>query len=273
MYNPFYVTHDLNTRIPSESGTLVPVFADGRGNILCQGSDPVREIPGPEMVQVESAPILVGSSGDTVWMVHRISPASLLPPSFRMADLRSLATTLPPSLLGIYGRAIQLARFDLTTTFCGECGAGNRMKEDEIAKICPSCGLLTFPRLSPAIIVRITDGDRILLARSPGFPAGMFSVLAGFVEPGESLEGAVHREILEEVGVRITGLEYFGSQPWPFPDSLMIGFTARYLSGEVRCDGVEIEEAGWFERTRIPSLPGPLSISRALIDDFLAGGA
>ncbi|MFH0966628.1 MAG: NAD(+) diphosphatase, partial [Methanobacteriota archaeon] len=136
--------------------------------------------------------------------------------------------------------------------------------------ICPSCGLITFPRLSPAIIVRITDGDRILLARSPHFPSHMYSVLAGFIEPGESLEATIHREVFEEVGVRVSDLRYFGSQPWPFPDSLMIGFTARYVSGDITCDGVEIEDAQWFTRDQMPELPGILSISRALIDDFLA---
>ncbi|PKL59851.1 MAG: NAD(+) diphosphatase, partial [Methanomicrobiales archaeon HGW-Methanomicrobiales-4] len=183
--------------------------------------------------------------------------------------LRTIGALLSRDTLGILGRAIQLVRFDLITSFCGRCGVENRMKEDEFAKICPFCGLITFPRLSPAIIVRITDGDRILLARSPQFPSGMYSVIAGFVEPGESLEATIHREVFEEVGVRVSDLRYFGSQPWPFPDSLMIGFTARYLSGEIRCDGVEIEDARWFTRDHMPDLPGPLSISRALIEDFL----
>ena len=143
------------------------------------------------------------------------------------------------------------------------------MKEDETAKICPACGFLTFPRISPAIIVRITDNDRILLARSPHFPPGMYSVLAGFIEPGESLEAGILREVHEEVGVRIDNLAYFGSQPWPFPDSLMIGFTARYASGEIRCDGVEIEDAGWYGRENMPGLPGHMSIAHALISDYL----
>jgi NAD+ diphosphatase len=272
MYDPYYNIPDLNTHTPSSTGSLISVFADAQGNILCDTLGPVlTAVPPAELNPLLSPPILIGSTAETNWQVYRVPDNAPLPPWCNLLSLRAIAPSLPRDLLGILGRGVQLARFDQITRFCGRCGAENLMKQDEMAKICPSCDFITFPRLSPAIIVRITKGDRILLARSPGFPHGMYSVLAGFVEPGESLETGVHREVFEEVGVRITDLRYFGSQPWPFPDSLMIGFVARYQSGEIRCDGVEIEDAGWFSRDQMPELPGPLSISRALIDGFLRG--
>jgi NAD+ diphosphatase len=140
----------------------------------------------------------------------------------------------------------------------------------ERAKRCPACGLLSFPRLSPAIIVLVERDDRVLLARGVNFPEGMYSTLAGFVEPGESLEEAVHREIGEEVGVALTDLRYFGSQPWPFPHSLMIGFTARYAGGEIVLDDREIADAAWFTADRMPRVPQKLSIARRLIDSYVA---
>ena len=137
------------------------------------------------------------------------------------------------------------------------------------AKECKTCGRLEFPRVSPAVIVLVEREDTLLLARSPGFPGRFFSVLAGFVNPGESLEEAIHREVLEETGITVKDIAYFGSQPWPFPDSLMIGFTARYVSGEIRIDGDEIVEAGWFTPSHLPQIPGKMSIARQLIDWFV----
>lgn len=275
MYEPPYITPDLNTRTPSITGAYRSVIVDAEGNTLCTNQFPIisEEKPIQQLsFPVSTAtipPIFVGGSPEHNWWVYRLDRNTPLPDGYTFLPLRSIAASLPPNLLGILGRAVQLARFDQTTTFCGRCGATNRMKEEELAKLCPACGLLTFPRLSPAIIVRITDGDRILLARSPQFPSGMYSVLAGFIEPGESLEAGVHREVFEEVGLKITNLQYFGSQPWPYPDSLMIGFIASYHSGDIRCDEVEIEDAQWFDRDKLPELPGPLSISRALIEDYL----
>ena len=272
MYDPSYIVSDLNTHTASSSGSPISVFADAQGNILCKDHQPVlTALPSALLTPYLSSAILIGSSPDTNWWVYRVYDGESLPSEYQLIHLRSIASSLSRDILGILGRAIQLVRFDLTTSYCGTCGVPNQMKNDELAKICPSCGLLTFPRLSPAVIVRITDGDKILLARSPHFPPGMYSVLAGFIEPGESLEVGIHREVFEEVGVKITDLRYFGSQPWPFPDSLMIGFTARHLAGDIRCDDIEIEDAGWYSRDQMPELPGPLSISRALIDDFVQG--
>jgi len=269
MYEPHFVIPDLNTHTPSECSSQY-VFVDSEGHVLCYQDHPVFSEGTPEFLySYIRPPIFIGRSSDMNFRACGITGDALLPPGYLLLHLRSIGASLSRETLGILGRAIQLVRFDMTTSFCGRCGEKTRMKEDELAKLCPSCGLITFPRLSPAIIVRITNGDHILLARSPQFPAHMYSVLAGFIEPGESLEAGLHREVFEEVGIRVSDIQYFGSQPWPFPDSLMIGFTARYYSGEIRCDGVEIEDARWFTRDQMPDLPGPLSISRALIEDFL----
>lgn len=162
-----------------------------------------------------------------------------------------------------------LAHWRRTHRFCGCCGKENSEKCDEQALICPSCQHITYPRISPCIIVLITHGEKLLLARSPHFPEKVYSTLAGFVEAGESLEQTLHREIKEEVGLVVSDVTYFGSQPWPFPDSLMIAFHAKYQSGEIKIDGLEIEDAQWFDQDNLPQLPRPESIGRHLIDAFL----
>jgi NAD+ diphosphatase len=166
-------------------------------------------------------------------------------------------------------RAVQIVDWDRTHRFCGRCGAPLKARETERAKECPKCGLLHFPRLAPAVIVLVERGDQLLMARSRHFAPGVYSVLAGFVEPGEALEEAVEREVLEEVGIRIQDIRYFGSQPWPFPHSLMIGFTARYAGGEIRINDQELEDAGWFTADRLPGQPGKISIARQLIEWFV----
>jgi NAD+ diphosphatase len=177
---------------------------------------------------------------------------------------------LDEDLFWIAARAVQIIDWDRTHQFCGRCGVPLRNKTNERAKECPWCGLLHFPRLAPAIIVLVERGNQLLLARSRHFMPGMYSVLAGFVEPGESLEEAVVREVKEEVGIEIKDIKYFGSQPWPFPHSLMIGFTATYAGGEISLDDKEIEDAGWYAAEKLPRIPGKISIARKLIDGFLA---
>jgi len=163
-------------------------------------------------------------------------------------------------------RASQLLDWQKNHRYCGRCGTPMVRKPTEFAMACPSCSLLNYPRISPAVMVLIERGDELLLARSPHFREGMFSALAGFVEAGETLEQCAHREVREEVGVAITNLRYFRSQPWPFPDSLMIAFFADYVSGDITPDPSEIEAAGWFPRSALPPLPDPVSIARQLID-------
>lgn len=169
------------------------------------------------------------------------------------------------------GRAVQLVEWARTHRFCGRCATPTELVPGERSRRCPACGLGAFPRLSPAMITLVEREDgKALLARGTNFPRGMFSCLAGFVEPGETLEEAVHREVHEEVGLELGELRYYGSQPWPFPHSLMIGFFAQYRGGELRLDEQEIAEADWFSPDDLPMLPGRISIARRLIDDWLA---
>lgn len=193
------------------------------------------------------------------------------PPGYALLGLRALFDRIPGELFRVAGTALQKVEWLRTHGFCSRCGHATERHPVHQAMVCPSCGHLHFPRLAPAVIVLVERGREMLLARSPGFPEGVYSTVAGFVEPGESLEEAVHREIREEVGVEVADLRYFGSQPWPFPHSLMIGFVARWAGGEIRVDGDEIEDARWFTPEDLPPrLPTQVSIARRLVDDFLA---
>jgi NAD+ diphosphatase len=198
-------------------------------------------------------------------------PAEIEPPrGMAFHGLRRLWGRLDEATWKLAGRAVQIVEWDRNHRFCGRCGSETRRQAAELARTCPRCGLQQFPRISPAVIVRVERGDRILLARSPHFAAGVYSTLAGFVEPGESLEETVVREVREEVGVNVANVRYFGSQPWPFPHSLMIGFVADYESGELRPQEGEIEDAGWFGVDDLPGLPSRFSIARELIEEFIA---
>jgi NAD+ diphosphatase len=173
-------------------------------------------------------------------------------------------------LFTIAGRAVQLVEWQRTHRFCGRCGTPTAAVAGERAKRCPTCGLLAFPRLAPAIITLVErDDGRALLARGRAFPIPMYSCLAGFVEPGETLEEAVHREVREEVGIEIDDVRYWASQPWPFPHSLMLGFNARWAGGDIVVDEHEIVDAQWYAPDDLPAIPPGLSIARRLIDDWL----
>ena len=199
------------------------------------------------------------------------APDARAPEGMSFHGLRPLYGQLDDRLFRLAGRAFQIMNWDRTHQFCSQCGHPTRDKEDETAKLCPACGFVSFPVMSPAIIVAVTRDDQILLARAGRFPKEMYSVLAGFVEPGESLEECIRREVKEEVGVDVTNIRYFGSQPWPFPNSLMIGFTAECGGGEIRIDEKEIVDAGWFRADNLPKIPDKLSIARRLIDWFVEG--
>ena len=197
-----------------------------------------------------------------------------LPEGVLAEGLRDAYLRLDEALYGLAGRAVQIVAWDRTHQFCSQCGAPVEALPNERAKRCPSCGLVSYPRISPAIIIAVvkhTDkGQRILLARNHRFPTGRYSVLAGYVEPGETLEECAQREVCEETGIDITNIHYFGSQPWPFPNSLMIGFTADYAGGEITLEDSELADAQWFAADRLPNLPPPMTIARKLIDRFVA---
>jgi len=188
------------------------------------------------------------------------------PKGTEYSGIRALFGSIPDEELAIAAYAARIIRFDRTTRFCGTCGAETRQLRTERAKQCGTCGLVSYPRLSPAIIVLVQREDRVLLARSPRSPPGMYGLVAGFVEPGENLEHAVVREVQEETGIKVKDIRYFGSEPWPFPDSLMVGFIADFAGGELVVDTSEIESAFWFDRNHLPRIPENMSITRALID-------
>jgi NAD+ diphosphatase len=193
------------------------------------------------------------------------------PEGMRFELLRGLWGSLPEELFWIAGRAFQIMDWDRNHQYCGRCGSRTRDRQEERAKICPQCGHIAYPRISPAVIVAIIRDREILLARAHRFAHAMYSVIAGFVEAGESLEQCVRREIAEEVGITVKNLRYFGSQSWPFPNSLMVGFTAEHASGEIRIDPAEIVDARWFTAEVLPRIPDKLSIARRLIDWFVDG--
>ncbi|HOV90401.1 MAG TPA: NAD(+) diphosphatase [Syntrophorhabdaceae bacterium] len=185
-------------------------------------------------------------------------------------SLWQLYDYLDDDIFNIAIRAKQITNWDRTSIFCSRCGSRTKDKDRLRAKECPDCGLVIFPRISPAIIVLVEKEGKILLAKAVRFKEDIYSILAGFVEPGETLEEAVEREVREEVGIEIKNIRYFGSQPWPFPDSLMIGFLAKYKSGRIKIDKEEIVDARWFSPENLPNIPGNISIARRMIDWFLS---
>jgi NAD+ diphosphatase len=191
---------------------------------------------------------------------------------FAFRPLRSLFGALDTHLLAVAGRAFQIAEWARTHRFCGACGGSMEGLAGERCMRCTTCGHAAYPRISPAMMVLVKKGDAILLARNVAFPTGRFSALAGFLEAGESVEDAVHREVYEEVGLRVRDLRYFGSQSWPFPHSLMIAFTAEYDSGEITLDPREIADARWFgPGDALPEYATGVSISGELIRANLPG--
>jgi NAD+ diphosphatase len=217
-----------------------------------------------------------GRGAQTDCYAAELAEEEPVPAGMLAEGLRQLYPRLGEMHWGVAGRAVQILAWDRTHQFCSQCGSRTESEPHERAKRCPNCGLVAYPRLSPAIIiavVRQTEAEsQILLARNHRFPPGRYSVLAGYVEPGESLEECAYREVCEEVGIQIKNMRYFGSQPWPFPNSLMIGFTAEYDGGEIRLEESEIAEAGWFRADALPAIPPKMTIARQLIDWFVAGG-
>ena len=221
---------------------------------------------GPDAVESARVPVRAGEVEAFALEDRAIDPVE----GFRLDGLRVAWHALERHEFRAAGTLRQKVEWYRTHRFCSACGGPNELSERHEAMVCSRCGQLHFPRIAPAVIVLVQRGSEALLGRSPRFDSGVYSTLAGFVEPGESLEECVHREILEEVGVHVGDLRYFGSQPHPFPHSLMVGFVADWVSGDIVIDHDEIEDARWFTATDLPQLPHPMSIARALIEDFVA---
>ncbi len=210
-----------------------------------------------------------GSLGDLDCHVFSVTGQTDSPQGMDFLGLRKLFGILDADQYALAVRALGIANWDRTCRFCSACGSPLRRHAAILAKECVACGFTMFPRISPAVIVLVEKGNKVLLARASRFSENLYSVLAGFVEPGETLEDAVQREIREEVGIEVKDIRYFGSQPWPYPDSLMIGFTAAWAAGEIAIDNDEITEAKWFTADDLPRIPERVSIARSLIDRYI----
>lgn len=208
-----------------------------------------------------------GDNDGAVWAELR--PDAVLPEGYSLHERRGLWQVFGETEFFRIGRAYHISEWQRTNRFCGACGAPAYLDEREWGMRCSACGEISFPVIAPAVIVAVEREGKLLMGHGANFPPGRFSVLAGFVEPGENLEEAVVREIYEESRVRVKNIRYFGSQPWPFPRSLMVGFTAEWESGEIEADNTEVLEADWFAPGDFPDIPVGVSISRRLIDDFV----
>ena len=249
------------------------VFRDGR--LLVSGGEGARLPAGPAAgppVPVEGVRCVGLLDGRPCWAAQAAS--EIPPPGVALEPLRGLFDRLPDGLLAVAGRAAQLLEFDRTHRYCGACATPTELDEGGRARRCPRCELTVYPRLAPAMMALVTrpgpSGRELLLARGRRFATPIYSALAGFVEPSETLEACVHREVSEEVGVRVRNLRYFGSQSWPFPHSLMVAFLCEHVGGEIACDPVEIVDAQWFPVDRLPLLPHRLSVARRLIEHAVA---
>ena len=235
-----------------ENGT---VALPDTGQLAAAGIEPLR-------------PMFLGTLDKTSCYAADLALAVDLTEPFTWMDLRGLVNTIDDELFWIAGRANHLIDWDRNHQFCGKCGHPTEDKTDERSKTCPACGLVNYPRLSPAVIVAVVKDGKLLLARNKRFRRPYYSVLAGYVEPGETLEQCVRREIREEVDIQVANIRYFGSQPWPFPNSLMVGFVADYAAGRVRVDNTELMEADWYAANDLPRIPPRVSIARQLIEWF-----
>jgi len=200
-----------------------------------------------------------------------VAPDAPPPPGFEFRALRSLLARLDEKA-ALASRAFQIAEWARTHRYCGVCAAAMVQSATELCFRCPSCGFSAYPRISPAMMVLIRDGDRILLASHSTYATARYTALAGFVEAGENLEDAIHREVWEEVGLKVKDIRYFGSQSWPFPHSLMVAYTAEYAGGELRIQAEEINDARWFgPGDALPELPHTDSIAGRLVRANLPG--
>ena len=202
-------------------------------------------------------------------MCAEVPPKIVALDGMTFEDLHELYEILDEDLFLLAGRAIQIINWDKNHRYCGKCGTLTGNMENEMAKICPECGHICYTRISPAVITAIIKNGKILMAKHSYGLKNRYALIAGFIEAGETLEEGVKREIMEEVGLKVNNIKYFGSQPWPFPNSLMVGFTADYESGEINVDGKEIIDAKWFDVDDVTPMPSKISISSELIEWYI----
>jgi NAD+ diphosphatase len=254
----------LAARRGDPAARVVVARQDG---VLVDGDRPRLLAPGELPGDAELALLGVDAGGAAVWAAD----GTELPGSWR--GLRDLAPALSQAEGGLLAHAVALLNWHRRHRFCANCGAPTEPREAGHVRRCPTCGAEHHPRTDPVVIMLVHDGDRALLGRQPTWPPGRYSALAGFVEPGESLEEAVAREVLEETGVEVSDVRYRSSQPWPFPTSLMLGFEARWRAGDPAVRDGELEDVRWCTREELATgavaLPPPDAIARRLIDEWL----
>jgi len=260
-----------NTSKKSESHDLYFTFF--KGSLLVKKEESTLNVPVFHEItnlniQYENEFFLGEIEGKACFTIEASSEIKF-PENFELIPLRDMGELVDEELFLIAGRANQILNWDNTHRFCGKCGSKTENKKSEMAKVCPTCNHVMYPVICPAIIVAVTNGDKILLAHNKGFNNNMYSLIAGFVEAGEDLKSTVKREVFEEVGIKVKNIKYYKSSSWSFPNSLMIGFFAEYESGEIKVDGDEIVHADWFTKDNFPNIPKKFTIARKIIDEFI----
>ncbi len=256
----------IEARTPATSLSWCFGFVENELLLPVAGAATLRPLSAQAWIGASSARHYLGRLADADCWALALAAA---PDGWKRTPLRAAMMSLDAPLDALAGRAAQVLEWDRSHRFCGVCATPTAIKPGERARVCPACGHIAYPRLSPAAMALIWRPGELLLARSPHFAPGRYSALAGFVEAGESLEECIHREVTEEVGVAVTDLRYFGSQSWPFPHSLMVAFTMRWAGGEIVPQPDEIEDAQWFALDALPDIPPRFSVAGHLIGDTI----
>ncbi len=267
--NGDFLTAKGSAEVPEQSGYWLII--QDQGLVLPDRDDadlPCGDLP-DELNGAISRPLWLGTwKGRPCWAAS-LPRGEILPAGLHRETLVPMqGTRLPDPLLTLGGMAMQALWWESTSAYCPRCGASTRRIDGEWGRECLACHYQHYPHLHPAVIVLVHDGDRVLLARKTGWAPGRYALVAGFVDNGESLEAAGRREVMEEVGVNVDSIQYVGSQNWPFPSQLMVGFLARYAGGEVTVDPTELEDARWFQRDALPKGPSHHSIAGFIIQNY-----
>ncbi len=264
----------LEDALDQDSSVFLPVFED-----RCLVSEGACALLPPDIARPHVDPdtlVFLGLFRQRPTFVFEVTDESLFADRGEYADLRSIGKELPPEEANLAAHARALILWHSTQQFCGRCGKPSFVCQGGNARRCSGCETMLFPRVDPAVIILVHRGDECLLGRQPSWPEGVYSTVAGFVEPGESLEDAVRREVFEETNIRVGRVDYHSSQPWPFPSSLMLGFVAEAVSEDIALNDCELEDARWFTRADLrsgfPKLPSSVSIARRLVDAWLEAG-
>lgn len=265
---PFAIPQDFKSDILAPKNVKKALWFIFAGDQLLVTDDDKKKPPNHHSLRLIRS-LYMGTFKERHLFAGELEISAHPPKGYVWYQLRALFHAMDEELYALAGRALQLIYWDRTNKYCGRCGNATFPRNNERCRECTSCGHLFYPKLTPAILALIKKDDQILLASNAQFPEKFYSIIAGFVDPGETLEQCVAREIQEEVGLIVKNIRYFASQPWPFSHSLMIGFTCEWEKGEIRIDLSELDDAGWFDASNLPQLPPHLSLARILIDSFI----